>query len=144
MNDREAIDLLTADLYASISFRPGETPDLERLASLFLLPGLLINNNGEEPVVWDVAAFSETYREQIAAGAVHSFMEEEITDRTELFGNVAHRFSTYQARIRGGKTDAVLQGINSLQFLKTGGSWRVASILWNDEAEGRPIPEEYL
>jgi hypothetical protein len=144
MNDREAIDLLTADLYTAISFRPGEEPNLEKLKGLFLLPGILINNNGETPVVWDVAAFSETYRQQLAAGAVHSFMEEEITDRTELFGTVAHRFSTYQARLRGRQSDAVIQGINSIQFLKTGGSWRVVSILWNDEGERRPIPQVYL
>jgi hypothetical protein len=144
MNDREALDLLTADLYAAISFRPGEAPDLGKLESLFLLPGVLINNNGETPVVRDVAGFSETYRQQIAAGAVKSFMEEEITERTDLFGAIAQRFSTYQARFRGEPGEAVIQGINSIQFIKTGGSWRVASILWNDEAEGRPIPEEYL
>lgn len=33
-------------------------------------------SNGEAPVVWDVAAFIETYWQQIASGAVHSFMEE--------------------------------------------------------------------
>ena len=143
MNDREDLDLLTADLYAAISFRPGGAPALEELKSLFLLPGILINNNGDAPVVWDVAGFMETYRQQIAAGAVRSFMEEEITDRTELFGAIAHRFSTYQARFRGEPAEAVIQGINSIQFIKTGGAWRVVSIVWNDEAEGRPIPEEY-
>jgi hypothetical protein len=144
MNDSESIDLLTADLYAAISFRPGEEPNLEKLKSLFLLPGVLINNNGEVPVVWDVAAFSETYRQQIAAGAVHSFMEEEIIDRTELFGAIAHRFSTYQARFRGEPAEAVIQGINSIQFIKTGGAWRVVSIIWNDQQEDRPLPAEYL
>jgi hypothetical protein len=144
MNDREALDLLTADLYAAISFRPGQEPNLEKLKSIFLLPGRLINNNAPAPVVWDVRDFSETYREQIASGAVQSFMEEEITDRTELFGNVAHRFSTYQARFRGEPAEAVVRGINSIQFLKTENVWRVASILWNDETEGRPLPPEYL
>ena len=143
MTELESLDQLTQDLYAAISFRSGEAPDLERLPSLFLLPGVLINNNGEEPVIWDVAGFMETYRQQTAAGAVHSFMEEEITDRTELFGAIAHRFSTYQARFRGEPAEAVIQGINSIQFIKTGGVWRVVSIIWNDQQEGRPIPEEY-
>jgi hypothetical protein len=114
MNDREALDLLTADLYAAISFRSGEEPDLKRLKSLFLLPGLLINNNGKAPVVWDAAGFIETYRQQIVAGAVRSFREEEITDLTELFGAIAHRFSTYQARFQERPTEVVIQGINSI------------------------------
>jgi hypothetical protein len=144
MTELESLDQLTRGLYAAISFQPGGAPDLEKLQRLFLLPGNLINNNGEAPVVWDVAAFIETYRGQIAAGAVHSFMEEEITDRTELFGAIAHRFSTYQARFRGEPAEALVQGINSIQFIKTGGVWRVVSIIWNDRQEGRPLPEEYL
>jgi hypothetical protein len=144
MDDREAIDLLTTDLYAAISFRPGGKPDLDRLKGLFRLPGILVNNNGEEPVVWDVEGFVHTYGQQIDGGSVHSFMEEEITDRTELFGAVAHRFSTYQARFRGEDSAAVIQGINSIQFIKTGGAWRVVSIIWNDQKEGLPIPEQYL
>ena len=143
MVDLQEIDQLTKELYAAISFEPGGQPGLDRLPGLFQPPGTLINNNGKEPVIWDVAGFMETYRQQIAAGAVHSFMEEEITDRTELFGAIAHRFSTYQARFRGEPAEAVIQGINSIQFIKTGGVWRVVSIIWNDEAEGRPIPEEY-
>jgi hypothetical protein len=144
LDDLEAIDQLTRDLYAAISFRPGGAPDLGKLESLFLLPGVLINNNGETPVVRDVAGFTETYRQQIAAGAVYSFMEEELAERTELFGAIAQRFSTYQARFRGEPGEAVIQGINGIQFIRTGGVWRVVSIIWNDETEGRPIPEEYL
>ena len=144
MDEIESLDLLTRNLYAAISFGAGGKPDLQRLKSLFLLPGILINNNLEAPVVWDLEAFIETYRQQISGGAVHSFMEEEITSRTELFGAIAHRFSTYQARVQEGDSEAVIQGINSIQFIKTGGAWRVVSIIWNDQKEDLPIPEKYL
>jgi hypothetical protein len=144
MDELESLDLLTRDLYASISFTPGRHPDLNRLKSLFLPPGKLINNNEEEPLVWDVEAFAEIYRHQIATGAVASFAEEEITGRTDIFANIAHRFSTYQARVRAGDSEAVILGINSIQFIKTQGVWRVVSIVWNDQKEDRPIPEKYL
>jgi hypothetical protein len=144
MKDLEAIDLLTRNLYAAISFGAGGKPDLSGLRSLFLPPGNLINNNEENPLVWDLEAFVEIYRHQIATGAVASFAEEEITGRTEIFGNIAHRFSSYQARVQAGDSEAVILGINSIQFLKTGGVWRVVSIVWNDQKEDRPIPEKYL
>ena len=81
---------------------------------------------------------------RLAAGAVASFAEEEITGRTDIFANIAHRFSTYQARVRAGDSEAVILGINSIQFIKTGGAWRVVSIVWNDQKEDLPIPEKYL
>ena len=77
-------------------------------------------------------------------GRCHSFAEEEISGRTELFGSIAHRFSTYQARVQAGDSEAVILGINSIQFIKTGGAWRVVSIIWNDQKEDLPIPEKYL
>jgi hypothetical protein len=144
LDNLEALDQLTRDLYAAISFKPGEEPDLEGLKRLFWPPGLLINNNEANPVVWEVEGFIATYRQQIESGAVLSFLEKEIAGRTDLFGTVAHRLSTYEARFRTADGDFPVRGINSIQYLKTDNSWRVVSILWNDEAEGRPIPEAYL
>ena len=100
MKDLEAIDLLTRNLYAAISFEEGGKPDLDRLKDLFLSPGNLINNNEAHPMIWNLEAFIETYRQQLSGGALHSFIEEEISDQTEIFGSVAHRFSTYQTRFR--------------------------------------------
>jgi hypothetical protein len=144
LNNLEALDILTAELYAAISFEAGGKPDLEKLKGLFLPQGLLINNNEEHPVIWDPEEFSATYRQQIDSGAVLAFFEKEIAGRTELFGTIAHRFSTYEALFRTADGDFPVRGINSIQYLKTDNAWQVASILWNDEAEERPIPREYL
>jgi hypothetical protein len=144
MNDLEALDILTAELYAAISFEEGGEPDLEKLKSLLLPQGVLINNNEEHPVIWDPEEFIATYRQQIDSGAVVAFLEKEITGRTELFGTIAHRLSTYEARFRTADGHLPVRGINSVQYLKTSNAWKVVSILWNDEAEGRPIPQEYL
>lgn len=144
ISDQEALDLLTAQLYAAISFEKGGEPDLEKLKSLFLPQGLLINNNEEHPVIWNPEEFIATYRQQIDGGAVVAFLEKEITGRTGLFGTIAHRRSTYEARFRTADGTFPVKGINSIQYLKTSNAWKVVSILWNDEAEGRPVPEEYF
>jgi len=85
-----------------------------------------------------VEGFIADYRQQIDSGAVISFREREITGRTELFGTVAHRFSTYETCFRTADGDFPVRGINSIQYLKTDNSWRVVSILWNDATEERP------
>jgi hypothetical protein len=69
--------------------------------------------------------------------------KEEISGRTEIFGNIAHRFNTYQARFRATNSKAVILEINSIQFIKTQGPWPAVSIVWNDQQEDRPIPEKY-
>jgi hypothetical protein len=95
-------------------------------------------------VIWDPLEFIAAYRQQIDSGEVASFVEKEIAGRTALFGTIAHRLSTYEALFRTVGGDISIRGINSIQYLKTENAWRVVSILWNDEAEGRPLTEEFL
>jgi hypothetical protein len=37
-----------------------------------------------------------------------------------------------------------MRGINSIQLLYEGGRWQVASVIWDIEGEGNPIPVQYL
>ncbi len=141
--DEKQIDELTEALYSSISFDEGESPDLEMLKSLFIREGMLINNNGD-PLIMSINQFVDAVEEQHSRGELKSFYEGEIASRTEIFGKISHRFSTYGAKFDPGASEPFSIGINSIQFIEVGGSWRVASIIWNDQAEGRKIPEMYL
>jgi hypothetical protein len=71
------------------------------------------------------------------------FYESEIARRTEVFGNIAHVFSTYESR--RAKADAPFaRGINSIQLLKDGDRWWIVTIFWDAEQPNKPIPPEYL
>jgi len=95
--DQREIDELTETLYSCISFRKGERPDLERLRGLFIEEGMLINNN-DDPLIFTIDQFVDAIDYQLLAGSLKSFSEREIAERTEIFGKIAHRFSTYEAR----------------------------------------------
>ncbi|KQC15770.1 MAG: hypothetical protein WCY97_06655 [Methanothrix sp.] len=140
--DLRMIEELTNSLYSCISFRQGEKPELARLKSLFIKEGILINNN-DDPLIFTIYQFVEAIEEQLSAGSLRSFSEREVAERTDIFGKVAHRFSTYEARFDPDDPEPLTVGINSIQLVKVDGSWRVSSIVWNDESESRRIPEKY-
>jgi hypothetical protein len=140
--DLRRIDKLAEALYSCISFRKGERPDLERLRGLCIEEGMLINNN--DPLIFTIDQFLAAIDDQLSAGSLRSFSEREVAERTEIFGKVAHRFSAYEARFDPDDPEPLSIGINSIQLVKVGGSWLVSSLVWNDEAEDRRIPERYL
>jgi hypothetical protein len=88
--------------------------------------------------------FVDAIDQQLSAGSLKSFSEREIAAKTEIFGKIAHRFSTYEARFDPDDAEPLSIGINSIQLIKVEDSWLVSSIAWNDETEDRKIQERYL
>jgi hypothetical protein len=62
---------------------------------------------------------------------------------TEMFGTIAHRFSTYAKSgiLNGSSFEA--RGMISTQFILTPDGWRMSVMAWDDESPGRTIPEQY-
>lgn len=90
---------------------------------------------------WDVEGF---ITDATAFYERDGFWEREIWGRTERYGNVAHRFSSYESRVGSEESDPVSRGINSFQLVRYGRRWWIASIVWDIEAPDRPIPDGYL
>jgi hypothetical protein len=143
-SDIEALDAVTQSLYASICFKPGERPPLEQLRGLFVPGGRLIDNNGPEPAYMTVDEFIAAYQGRLDAGKIASFFEGERSSRTDLFGRIAHRFSTYEARFSLAEEKPFSIGINSIQYIRIGDAWRVTCMVWNDQTDEVRIPEKYL
>jgi hypothetical protein len=147
--DYEAIQLTLDALYQSICFTKGEKPTFASLRTLFLPQGLLINNNDSAaPVVMGVEAFIEAVQTALASGGLEEFHEREIARTIEIFGNIAHVFSTYEARFDATAKEPFSVGINTIQLVKIAvnniAEWRVSSMAWNDQTPDRPIPAQYL
>ena len=143
-NDLQAIDDLTADLYRSICFEKGGRPPVDKLHDLFIPQGLMINNSEETPLLMSVESFIQSFRSRIEDGTIVSFMEKELSNITEIFGKIAHRFSTYETKFDLTREEPFTVGINSIQFVEIGGRWLISSIVWNNQTEDRIIPEKYL
>jgi hypothetical protein len=79
----------------------------------------------------------------VNSGELTSFEEVEIAEITEIFGNVAHRFSTYE---KSGTMKGVPfggSGMNTTQFVMTPAGWRISAMAWDDERPGLTIPDCY-
>lgn len=91
------------------------------------------------PRILTVDGWIEAVRKRGSQG----FTETQLKVKTETWGNEAHLWSTYQtsSQADGKPLD---RGINSIQAVFDGRSWKVISILWQAEAQATPLPEKYL
>ena len=68
------------------------------------------------------------------------FTEHELGRRTEVYGNLATVWSSYDGRTDSGSFHE--RGINSFQLVKVDGKWLIASILWQEESPEFPLPAD--
>jgi hypothetical protein len=142
MGTEDEIAALTGAFLAAVTFQPGETPDYDAIHDLFIERGLLIRNL-DVPEVATVAEFVAPRRALVDAGRLTEFEEVELAAVTEVFGNVAHRMSTYGKRgVQDGAFFAA-RGVISTQFVRTPDGWRMSSMAWDDERPGLALPERY-
>src|SRR5262249_10615484 len=80
----------------------------------------------------------------VDSGELTAFEERELAQVTEIFGNVAHRMSTYsKSGVQGGRWFEA-RGVISTQFVLTPSGWRMSSMAWADERPGLTRPERYM
>jgi hypothetical protein len=103
----------------------------------------LIKTSADTPEISTVEAFIAPRQATVDAGELTAFEEVELAEITEIFGNVAHRFSTYAKRgtLNGAAIDA--RGAISTQFIRTREGWRMSSMAWDDERAGLELPARY-
>ncbi|HYK43419.1 MAG TPA: hypothetical protein VE007_13610 [Thermoanaerobaculia bacterium] len=143
--DAASVESIVAAYYSAMSHAPGKTPDFERLRGIVLYVGMIVppKTAAENFTVSDVDALADRYqkgKETSAAGLI----EKEIARRIDCFGSVCHVFSTYEARHTESDARPFERGIRSLQLLRDGKRWWIASVTWDVEKPDNPIPSQYL
>ncbi|MDH3223742.1 MAG: hypothetical protein OEO23_08500 [Gemmatimonadota bacterium] len=146
--DVESPETLVRAVYDVISGERGEARDWDRWHSLFF-PGAMLHpvgpadGSGEG---WTVSSMTPAdFVELVDSSFVaDGFYEVEIGDVTEVYGNIAHRFSSYASFRSSTETEPFNRGINSFQLLDDGDRWWVLSIFWQHEFQAGQIPEKYL
>jgi hypothetical protein len=134
------LDRLTEEFFRIVSFESGETPPYEDMHALFIEAGLLIKNTATIPEISTVSQFLAPRQALVAAGELTRFRESELSETTEIFGNVAHRFSVYSksGTLKGVPFEA--RGMISTQFILTPAGWRMSAMAWDDERPGLSVP----
>ena len=80
---------------------------------------------------------------RVKASGRKEFYELQVKYPTDVYGHVAHLWSTYEVRSTpDGKPE--IRGINSIQAYFNGSEWKVVEILWQAETPDEPIPSKYL
>ena len=98
-----------------------------------------IDENGR--AVMNMMGLADYARDTSPYFAANPFYEVEIDRRIDLFGNVAHVWSIYEARTSPDAADVERRGINSIQFFKDPDrGWRIVSMIWDNERDGVTVP----
>ena len=138
-----ALKAVMDEFFQAVSFDTGQTPAYATIHDLFIDDGKLIRNSGEVPEISSVDEFIASREQAFGSGALTSFEEVEIAERTEVFGSVAHRLSTYTKR--GTMDGEAIEGagVISTQLVRTPAGWKISSMAWDDERPGLDIPARY-
>jgi len=129
-------DRLTEGFFRAVSFEEGTTPLYESIYELFIEAGLLIKNTSSTPEISRVSQFIEPRLAAVRSGDLTRFNEVELCETTEIFGNVAHRFSSYAKSGTMKGIPFTARGMVSTQFVQTPGGWKISAMAWDDERPG--------
>lgn len=138
--DGAEMTALMSRFLGSVSFVTGSRPDYPAILDLFSDRARLTNNSGSSPQTWTVDEFIQRRKRMADSGELTSFEEVETTQATELFGNIAHRLSTYQKRGVTAGAAFETRGVISTQFIRTPAGWKITSVAWDDERPGLTVP----
>ncbi|MFD9306771.1 GNAT family N-acetyltransferase [Streptomyces sp. NPDC060048] len=130
--DKAEIDRLMGTFLGAFTNTGGRLPDLGAVREVFIARGTIIGNAGGEPVVYDLDSFVEPREKILTDGTLTEFSEWEVSERTEVFGTIAHRYSEYG---KSGFLDGAWfegSGRKTTQFVRTPAGWRMSSMAWED------------
>ena len=140
----ETIEGMISGLYDAISFADAAAIDWARVRSHMAPGAQLIRVLPGSIERMTIDTWIDGFRALIQNGTLPTFWEGEIARRIDRLGDIAHVFSTYEARPRRGDARVLWRGINSVQLYRRDGRWWVSSILWTRESEEARIPPDYL
>jgi hypothetical protein len=139
--DVAAIDAALDVVYAVISGPAGQPRDFARMKTLFT-PDARLTAIGAKGLAGGTV---DDYIARSGKFLVESgFTERALVNRIEVYGDLAHAWSSYQGTfVNADGSAGKVRGINSFQLVRQpDGRWLVQSIFWQAEAPGRPLPAD--
>ncbi|WP_407522750.1 hypothetical protein PDL71_15655 [Lacibacter sp. MH-610] len=144
--DVESVDAIMKALYEVISGPAGQARNWNRMRSLFLPEAKMIAT-GTTPageIVKRVMTVEDYITRNGPVLEKNGFFEQEIYRKQELYGRIAHCFSTYAAKRNATDAEPFMRGINSIQLYNDGKRWWILSVYWQSESKEVPLPKQYL
>jgi hypothetical protein len=135
MTDETAIGGVIDEMYAMIS-GPAGARDWSRQANCFLPEARQVRTWVDEHgrVQKKSMSLDDYARDTTPFFAANAFYEVETSRRIDLFGNIAHVWSAYEARRTPDDSDVERRGINSIQLFRDSElGWRIIHMIWDNE-----------
>ena len=135
MSDEEQIGAVIDEMYAMIS-GPAGPRDWSRQLNSFLPEAhqvrTWVDDQGRAQKL--VMSLDEYEANTTPFFAANPFYEVETERRVDVFGNIAHAWSKYEARTSPSDADVERRGINSIQlFRDPDKGWRIIHMIWDNE-----------
>jgi hypothetical protein len=135
MSEESAVGAVIDEMYAMIS-GPAGPRDWSRQANCFLPEArqvrTWIDADGRPQKM--SMGLDDYARDTSAFFAEHPFYEVETNRRIDVFGNIAHAWSAYEARRSENDPNPERRGINSIQLFKDPDrGWRIIHMIWDNE-----------
>ena len=134
-DDRAQIDALTWRFLSAFTNRDGVVPTLPALPHFFMLDATVrVADTLGTVTTTDLHGFIAPRAELLVRGRLADFEEHETESRTEIQGAIAQRWLRYAKR---GTLDGQAfegGGTKALQFVRAGRDWKIASLVWTDDA----------
>jgi hypothetical protein len=135
MSDQEQIGAVIDEMYAMIS-GPAGPRDWSRQANSFLPEARQVRTWVDEqgrPMKKSMTV-EEYARDTTPFFEQNPFFEVETSRRIDVFGNMAHVWSSYEARVAPDDAAPERRGINSIQlFRDPERGWRIIHMIWDNE-----------
>ena len=132
-NDKIEIDELTDSFFDLFTNTNNRISNLDRIKELFISEGIIINNTDGGSQIYNLDSFIKPRKEILTNGTLTNFREKEVSNRTEIFRNIAQRISSYEKSGELNSKYFERKGIKFIQFIKANGRWRISSVTWDDE-----------
>ncbi|WP_109301456.1 GNAT family N-acetyltransferase [Aquimarina sp. AU474] len=131
--DRDEINTIASSFFNLFTNVEGNIPNLGEIKNMFISNGIITNNTSGLPIYYDLENFIDSRKQMLIDGTLTNFIEGEISHKTEVYRNIAHRFSFYKksGTLKGVHFENI--GMKTIQFIKANGKWKISSVAWSDE-----------
>jgi hypothetical protein len=142
-NKQSGPEDIVNELYDLVSFKAGESPDWDRVRSLFLDEAVIIlKTSRDSSTVFNLEGFINDFISFIENSRVKTtgFTERIIKKKAMVFGDMAHILVVYEVSIPGTEFKPQL-GLDSFHLTKRKDGWKISSVLNEVPTPDKPLPE---
>jgi len=136
---------LVRGLYAAVSFEPDNSPDWDYVRKFFI-PDVVfaVRKTRTSMEVLNLEKFVEWWLEDIKKYKMKEKGFEETVEKMKMtvYGNIAHCFVVYKARLKTPANIPGQLGLDSFSLMKKDGRWWIVSIANDVVSPQNPLPKE--